>query len=61
MRLDVLIKTKYAQIVQLFEKIELLEIEVISLQDKYNKVNSMKIKLKRQRNKSQQHLMAWTK
>ena len=61
MRLDVLIKTKYAQIVQLSEKIELLEIEVKSLQDKYNKVNSMKIKLNRQRNKSQQHLMAWTK
>ena len=46
MRLDVLIKTKEAQIVQLSEKIELLEINVKSLQDKYNKVNSIKNKVK---------------
>ena len=41
-----LIKTKEAQIVQLSEKIERLEINVKSLEDKYNKVNSIENKVK---------------
>ena len=56
MRLDLLIKTKEEQILELSEKIELLEINVKFLEDKYKKLNRIENKVKETEEKSHNNI-----